>query len=88
MTTQPAIDELFDRRITLPDVEACERLHRLVGLDDHKTRLAKMLGLLINPSGLEAWVIEHHPGANGVLDTVLRRPPLVVLAGDVGSREI
>ena len=85
MTTQPAIDELFDRRIALPDVEARERLHRLVGLDNHKTRLAKMLGLLINPSGLETWVSEHHPGASGVLDTVLRRPPLVVLAGDVGS---
>ena len=44
-----------------------------------------MLGLLINPSGLNAWVSKHHPGASGVLDTVLRRPPLVVLAGDVGS---
>ncbi len=85
MTTRLTIDDLFDRRITLPDVEARERLHRLVGLDDHKTRLAKMLGLLINPSGLKAWVSKHHPGASGVLDTVLRRPPLVVLAGDVGS---
>ena len=85
MTTRPTIDELFDRRIALPDVEARERLHRLVGLDDHKTRLGKMLGLLINPSGVEAWLSKHHPGARGVLDTVLRRPPLVVLAGDVGS---
>ena len=85
MTTLSAIDELFDRPITFPDVEARERLGRLVGLDDHKTRLAKMLGLLINPSGLEAWVSKHHPGASGLLDTVLRRPPLVVLAGDVGS---
>ena len=85
MTTPPAIDELFNRPVTFPDVEARERLHRLVGLDDHKSRLAKMLGLLINPSGLEAWVSKHHPGTGGVLDTVLRRPPLVVLAGDVGS---
>jgi tRNA A37 threonylcarbamoyladenosine biosynthesis protein TsaE len=44
-----------------------------------------MLGLLVNPAGLEAWARQHHPGANGVLHTVLRRPPLVVLAGDVGS---
>ena len=85
MTTPPDIDDLFDRPITLPDVEARERLHRLVGLDDQKARLAKMLGLLINPSGLNAWVSNHHPGASRVLDTVLRRPPLVVLAGDVGS---
>ena len=85
MTTQPTIDDLFDNPITYPDVGARERLHRLVGLDDHKKRLAKILGLLINPSGLHAWVRKHHPGASRVLDTILRRPPLVVLAGDVGS---
>ena len=85
MKTMPAIDEMFDRRITFPDVEARERLDRLVGLEDHKTRLAKILGLLIKSSGLKAWVSKHHPRARGVLDTILRRPPLVVLAGDVGS---
>ena len=85
MTTRPEIDDLFDRTITYPDIDARGRLSRLVGLDDHRARLAKMLGLLINPSGLEAWVSKHHPGAIGVLDAVLRRPPLVVLAGDVGS---
>ena len=85
MTTRPEIDDLFDRPITYPDIDARWRLSRLIGLDDHKARLAKMLGLLINPSGLEVWVGKHHPGASGVLDTVMRRPPLVVLAGDVGS---
>ena len=85
MTTRPEIDDLFDRIITYPDIDARGRLSRLVGLDDHKARLAKMIGLLINPSGLTVWASKHHPGASGVLDTVLRRPPLVVLAGDVGS---
>ena len=85
MTTRPTIDDLFDRPITYPDVEARERLARLVGLDDHKARLAKILGLLINPAGLESWASRYHPGASGLLDAVLRRPPLVVLAGDVGS---
>ena len=83
--TKPTIDELFDRPVTYPDVEARERLAGLVGLDEHKMRLAKILGLLINPASLESWTIKYHPGANGLLDTVLRRPPLVVLAGDVGS---
>ena len=85
MTTRPAIDDLFDRPIAYPDVEARERLARLVGLDEHKARLAKILGLLINPAGLESWASRYHPGASGLLDAVLRRPPLVVLAGDVGS---
>ena len=82
---KPTIDELFDSPVTYPDVEARERLAGLVGLDEHKMRLAKILGLLINPASLESWTIKYHPGANGLLDTVLRRPPLVVLAGDVGS---
>lgn len=83
--TRPTVDELFDRPVTYPDVGAQERLARLVGLDGHKERLAKILGLLINPAGLESWTNRYHPEAGGLLDTVLRRPPLVVLAGDVGS---
>ena len=80
-----AIDRLFDRPITYPDVEARDRLATLVGLDGHKARLAKILGLLVNPVGLKSWVSMYHPGSNGLLETVLRRPPLVILAGDVGS---
>ena len=85
MQTKPALDELFERRLTFPDFEPQERLARLVGLDDHKDRLSKILGLLVNPAGLEAWAQKHHPDAKGLLKHVLRRPPLVVLAGDVGS---
>lgn len=85
MSTKPTLDELFERRITYPDFEPQERLARLVGLDDQKTRLTKILSLLVNPAGIEAWMRKHHAGAEGLLNTVLRRPPLVVLAGDVGS---
>ncbi|HNC21756.1 ATP-binding protein [Accumulibacter sp.] len=85
MQTKPALDELFERRLTFPDFEPQERLARLVGLDDHKERLGKILGLLVNPAGLDAWAHKHHPDAKGLLKHVLRRPPLVVLAGDVGS---
>ena len=85
MVKTPAIDVLFERRLTYPDVEIQDRLVRLVGLDDHKSRLMKLLSLLINPAGLEIWAKKHHPGADKLVNTVLRRPPLVVLAGDVGS---
>lgn len=85
MHSRPTVDELFEQCITYPDFEPQERLARLVGLDDHKARLTKMIGLLVNPAGLEAWAKKHHSGANGLLDSVLRRPPLIVLAGDVGS---
>lgn len=85
MRDRPSLDELFERRITYPDFEPQERLAQLVGLDDQKARLSKILGLLVNPARLEAWAKRHHPGAKGIVTTLLRRPPLVVLAGDVGS---
>ena len=85
MSARPSLDELFERRITYPDFDPQERLARLVGLDGHKARLTNILSLLVNPAGLEAWAKKHHPGADGLMNTVLRRPPLVVLAGDVGS---
>jgi SpoVK/Ycf46/Vps4 family AAA+-type ATPase len=79
------ITDLFERRIVMPDVMMQERYARLVGLDDHKLRLTKVLGLLVNPSALERWHAAHHPKSGSLLSSVLRRPPLVVLAGDVGS---
>nr|VFJ74892.1 MAG: ATPase family associated with various cellular activities (AAA) [Candidatus Kentron sp. FW] len=85
MSTTPTLDELFERRVNYPDFAPQERLARLVGLDDHKARLTKILSVLVNPAGIEAWAKKHHPEAKRLLDTVLRRPPLVVLAGDVGS---
>jgi SpoVK/Ycf46/Vps4 family AAA+-type ATPase len=84
-TTKPSLDELFERRITYPDVEAKERLACLVGLDDHKLRLGKLLGMLVNQQSLIDWGRKHHPDAGDLLRLISRRPPLVVLAGDVGS---
>lgn len=86
MQNMPGLDDLFERRQTYPDFDPQERLARLVGLDDQKARLAKILGLLVNPQGLERWAAKFHADeARPLLDVVLRRPPLVVLAGDVGS---
>lgn len=85
MNVKPSLDELFEQRINFPDFEPQERLARLVGLDEHKDRLSKILGLLVNPYGIQEWAKKYHPDARAAVDTVLRRPPLVVLAGDVGS---
>lgn len=85
MTTTPALHDLFEHRMTFPDVDAQERFARLVGLDSHKLRLTKLLGLLVNPAGLDRWAQHYHPGAEQLIAAMLRRPPLIVLAGDVGS---
>jgi SpoVK/Ycf46/Vps4 family AAA+-type ATPase len=76
---------LFERRMSYPHPEARDRLSRLVGLDDHIDRLTKSLGLLIHPSGLRMWGNEFHPGAEKLINSVLTRPPLVILGGDIGS---
>lgn len=85
MSQHPSLQNLFERPLTLPDPDARTRLARLVGMDDKIKRLANVLGVLINPAGLRKWQSKHHAGAEDLLDTVLRRPPLVVLCGDVGS---
>ena len=85
MNTRISLDELFERPLEFPDPDAQARLARLVGLDDHKARLTKMLSVLVHPAGIEAWAKKHCREAPHLLDAVLRRPPLVVLAGDVGS---
>jgi AAA+ superfamily predicted ATPase len=85
MSNKPALNELFEHRLTYPDVDAQDRLSRLVGLDEHKGHLTRILALLVNPAGLEAWAKRHHPNAHDAVKVVLRRPPLVVLAGDVGA---
>lgn len=85
MNGKSSLDDVFERRMSYPDIDFQERFSRLVGIDQQKSRLTKILGLLVNPSGLETWAQKYHPGAQLLLETVLRRPPLVVLAGDVGS---
>lgn len=76
---------LFEQRMSFPHPSARERLERLVGLDDHITKLTKVLGLLVHPGGLMRWREKHHPDAGKLVHSVLNRPPLVILGGDVGS---
>lgn len=82
---QPTLEEVFDRRLTYPDMEAHKRLERLVGIDEARARLTKLLSISINPTGLRDWICKHHKDAKLVVDYLERRPPLVVLAGDVGT---
>lgn len=76
---------LFENSRQFPDYEAQMRLDRLIGLDDYKIRLTKMLSVLIDPRSMEKWVNKFHGDHYEVLEPILSRPPLIVLAGDVGS---
>lgn len=79
------LSTLFERRMAYPNPNARDRFERLVGIDAQKSKLAKILALLVNPGGLQRWGDTHHPGSGLLLNSVLHRPPLVILAGDVGS---
>ncbi|HEY4502097.1 MAG TPA: AAA family ATPase [Candidatus Paceibacterota bacterium] len=79
------INSLFDRRLSFPDPGALKRFSQLVGIDDTKSRVAKLLAVLVHPDGVKEWAAKHHKEASAILDFVERRPPLVILAGDVGT---
>lgn len=78
-------NNLFENSRQFPDYEAQMRLNRLIGLDDYKVRLTKMLSVLIDPISMEKWVNKYHGDHYEVLEPILSRPPLIVLSGDVGS---
>ncbi len=82
---KPAFSEIFEQTINFPDPDLRERYDLLVGLDETKQKLTKILSLLINPDGVKHWAEKYHSGAEKITSYVLRRPPLIVLAGDVGS---
>lgn len=79
------IDKLFDRRSTFPNADAEKRLKRMVGIDDFKEKLVKSMGVLLHPEGIKTWAKKFHPSAVGLIDFLERKPPLVILAGDVGT---
>ena len=76
---------LFENVLTFPNSDYPERYTALVGLDDIKHRLEKEAETLIRPDKLEAWSKKHHGAKLKVLNTLIRRPPLFIFAGDVGT---
>jgi SpoVK/Ycf46/Vps4 family AAA+-type ATPase len=77
--------DLFEDVITLPDPRGQADYDRLVGLDDYKARLVKETLLLVDPGQLRDWNKRHHRGELAAVSYFESRPPLFVLAGDVGT---
>ena len=80
-----SIDNVFTRRIVLPDSDADARLARLVGMDDAIHKLSGMLEMLLFPDELEKWRELHHKEASHLFEFVKRRHPLIIIEGDVGT---
>ena len=77
--------EIFEPGQEFPDADARRRLGTLVGLDSERGRLEKALRLVFDPGSLDEWSERHHRKALPVVDHFRRRPPLFLLAGDVGT---
>src|SRR5579863_4841362 len=76
---------LFDGVEEYPSADARRRLTSLVGIDDQRDRLAKGLRLMLDPDSLSAWSKSHHLEGLSILQNFRERPPLFILAGDVGT---
>ena len=77
--------DVFEDVVHLPEPRGQHDYERLVGLDDYKDRLVKETLLLIDPTLLHEWNKKHHRGELAALDYFRSRPPLFILAGDVGT---
>lgn len=75
----------FDEVLTFPDADLKARYDALVGLDSIKERLEKEAQVLLRPDLIEDWSKKHHGGLIPAVRLLLRRPPLFIFAGDVGT---
>ncbi len=75
----------FEDVIALPDPRGQTDYDRLVGLEAYKERLVKETLLLVDPRVLQGWAQKHHRSELNALDYFKARPPLFLLAGDVGT---
>ncbi len=76
---------LFEDIVEFPDDLARREFENLVGLDEHKHRLVSEAVLLMDPSQLEEWSKRLHGELLPIVDRFRDRPPLFILAGDVGT---
>lgn len=77
--------DVFEDVVTFPTPYGQADYDRLVGLDDYKSRLVKETLLLVDPGQLRDWNRKHHRGELAAVEYFQSRPPLFILAGDVGT---
>ena len=69
-----------------PNRSSRHRYETLVGLDDVKSRLVRHAVCMLSPDRLAAWAGRQHGDEHlPLLATFASRPPMFVLAGDVGT---
>ena len=78
-------DHLFEPILEYPEDEYRVRFDELVGMDSSKDRLVKEMLIRLDPERLTGWSRTHHGEVLPVTSALLDRPPVFILAGDVGT---
>jgi SpoVK/Ycf46/Vps4 family AAA+-type ATPase len=78
-------NDLFEPVLEYPDDDAHRRYAGLIGLDAVKIRLVKETTIRLAPGQLTEWSRRHHGGTVPAAAALLDRPPVFILAGDVGT---
>jgi SpoVK/Ycf46/Vps4 family AAA+-type ATPase len=78
-------EETFESVRSYPDAEAEAVYAQLIGIDDVKSRLHSEAAIMLNPARLSEWSQRNYKKDVHIADTFLRRPPLFIFAGDVGT---
>lgn len=77
--------DLFSEVLNYPDSDARQRYAALVGVDEVKQRLVGEAMVLLDHQRVNAWSVRHHGSAIRAAKELASRPPLIILAGDVGT---
>jgi SpoVK/Ycf46/Vps4 family AAA+-type ATPase len=77
--------ELFSEVLNFPDPDAQQRYAALVGVEEVKQRLVGEALMLLDHRLVTTWSERHHKIVIRAAQELSSRPPLIILAGDVGT---
>lgn len=77
--------DLFSEVLDFPDPDAQQRYAALVGMEEVKQRLVGEALMLLDHQLVRTWSERHHESVIRAVKELSTRPPLIILAGDVGT---
>jgi SpoVK/Ycf46/Vps4 family AAA+-type ATPase len=78
-------ENIFDNIVELPSAEVKSRTEALIGFNKKFKRVHNNLKLLADQEGLLKWSNHYYKRELPVLNAILDRHPLIILAGDAGT---
>lgn len=77
--------DLFSDVLNFPDSDAQQRYASLVGVEEVKQRLLSEALILLDHNYVNTWSERHYGSVIRAAEELSTRPPLIILAGDVGT---